>query len=382
MEALFWVSAVIFAYALIGFPVLLKMLASLRPPVEVKEDSAAPLKVSFIVAAHNEEKRIERKLENLRAVDPAGCEVEFIIGSDASTDATDELIAKIRKIDGRVQTFRFDERRGKNEVLVEAVRRASGDILVFTDASVTMATDVLAVALPYFADEHIGLISSRDIWVDESQQGTSGQSSYIGLEMRIRRDESRLCSLVAASGSLLAMRKELFAAATIGTADDFALPLEIYRKGFRAIQVDDFVGRIPMVKTSGVELSRRTRIIRAGIRTVGAYKSLLNPFRYPLFSWQLWSHKVLKWLLPLFALLNVLSCASLVGSSRFYAVIFVLEAVLLFAGVLGLLFGAAARTIRPVRLAAFFLISLAATTLAWVQVLSGRKEAAWRPTQR
>lgn len=381
LEIAFWVLAGLMLYTLTGYPVVLRMMASFRREISFEATDERP-PVSFIVAAYNEEKNIVAKLENLRRIEYPTDRVEFIIGSDASTDATDQIVEQTAAVDKRMRCFRLDQRGGKIAVLHQAAAKASGVILIFTDCSVKTDPDIVPKIVSCFQDPKVGLVSSRDVWVDEHEGTPLGQREYIDYEMTIRRLESRLNSLVSASGSFFAVKRELFRPYGRDQADDFALPLQVYRQGYRVIHRDDLIGYIPMVPSSGAELSRRTRIIQAGIRTVLANAALLNPLRYPVFAWQLWSHKALKWLLPFMVIINILLAGALWTHSPVYKAIIGLYALTGILAVLGFALTGPGSMYKPLRTANFLLLSMTAAVIAWYRVLTGRRTQTWEPSHR
>jgi cellulose synthase/poly-beta-1,6-N-acetylglucosamine synthase-like glycosyltransferase len=381
LEIIFWVLALLMLYTLTGYPVLLRLMTSFRKERSFAATDERP-PVSFVVAAYNEERNIAAKLENLQRIEYPAEKVEFIIGSDASTDATDRMILQAAATDTRIRFFRLGQRGGKIAVLHQAAEKATGTILIFTDCSVRTDADVVPKILACFQDPTVGLVSSRDIWVDEREGTPLGQREYIDYEMTIRGLESRLNSLVSASGSFFAVRKELFRPYGGDQADDFALPLQVYRQGYRVIHRDDLIGYVPMVISSGAELSRRTRIIQAGIRTVLANAALLNPFRYPIFAWQLWSHKALKWLFPFMVIVNIMLAAMLWAHSPVYKAIIGLYALTAVLALLGFVVKGQGVVYKPFRAANFLLLSMTAVVIAWYRVLTGRKTQTWEPSHR
>jgi len=381
VEIVFWIIAGLIAYTLIGYPIALTIFSPFGSKDRFGPRQSEPT-VSFIVAAYNEEGNIAAKVKNLLEVEYPGEKIEFIIGSDASTDATDRILAELAEKDSQISHFRLPQREGKVAVLNRAVSMAEGEILVFTDCSVRTDPDIMDNIIPAFENEKIGLVSSRDIWVDPADGTPLEQKEYIGYEMKIRRLESRLNSLVSASGSFFAVRKELFGGYGTGQADDFALPLQVYSRGYRVVHNDDLIGYVPMVKSSGAELARRTRIIQAGIKTVIAHKHLLNPFRHPVFAWQLWSHKMLKWLFPFMLFVAALCAILLFNHSLIYMIICILGATVLIMGFLGGLVRGQSILFKPFRLSYFFLLSMLAVLKAWGRVIAGGSGATWEPSHR
>lgn len=381
LQIAFWALVLLMLYTLGGYPFLLRFLTSFRKEAQYPPVNERPA-VSFIVAAYNEEKNIAAKLDNLRRIEYPTDLVEFIIGSDGSTDATDRMVTEAATADTRIRFFRLEKRGGKIAVLHHAAAKASGAILIFTDCSVRTDADIVPKIVACFQDPMVGLVSSRDVWVDEKSGTPLGQKEYIDYEMTIRRLESRLNSLVSASGSFFAVRKELFRPYGGDQADDFALPLQVYRQGYKVIHRDDLIGYVPMVASSGAELSRRTRIIQAGIRTVLANAALLNPFRYPVFSWQLWSHKVLKWLFPFMVAANIILAAVLWGVSPVYKAIIGLYGLTAVLALLGYVAKGEGLSFKPFRTANFLLLSMTAVVTAWYRVLIGHRTVTWEPSHK
>lgn len=379
-EIVFWALVVLMIYTLNGYPVLLWLFSRLRKEREFHPAEKLPF-VSFIVAAHNEENNILEKLKNLAEIDYDRDKIEFIIGSDASTDGTDEILKKKAAEDSRFKYFRLEQRGGKIAVLHKAVETAQGAILVFTDCSVRTDPNIMPIIFSSFDHPDVGLVSSRDVWVGGGDGSPAGQHGYIDYEMTIRRRESRLNSLVSASGSFFAVRRELFQAYGTDQADDFALPLMVYRRGYKVIHRDDLVGYVPMVKSSGAELARRSRIVQAGIRTVLANIGLLNPFRYPVYAWQLWSHKALKWLFPFMALADLALAVLLWNDGLIYRLTVFGYAAIIAIGVIGLLVRSKS-TARTGSTASFLLLSSAAVLIAWYKVIIGARAKTWEPSHR
>jgi cellulose synthase/poly-beta-1,6-N-acetylglucosamine synthase-like glycosyltransferase len=381
LEIAFWLLALLMLYTLQGYPILLSILASFRKERQFPPTAERPI-VTFIVAAYNEERNIAAKIDNLKQIDYDSDKIEFIIGSDASIDDTDRIISDAAQKDPRLRFFRLDRRGGKIAVLHRAVEMARGKILIFTDCSVRTDPDIMPIILSSFGDDRVGLVSSRDVWVDEARESPVSQHQYIDYEMKIRKMESRLNSLVSASGSFFAVRRELFKGYGGDQADDFALPLQVYRQGYKVIHRDDLIGYVPMVKSSEAEFNRRRRIVQAGIRTVLDNCALLNPLRYPLFSWQLWSHKVLKWLFPFMAAAELILALTLSRVRVIYDFVIIGYAIV---GLIAII-AVAAKNVpslpRPLRIISFIMISMEAVLAAWYNVVTGKGAKTWEPTHR
>ena len=297
IHLLFYLSLALIAYCYFGYPLLCWVLALWRrewlPP---KVDDLPT--VSLIIAAYNEEQVIGAKLDNARQLDYPGDRLQIIVASDASTDRTDEIVAA-RGDQGIVLNI-LPLRGGKTAALNAAVPKATGEILVFSDANGMYRPDALKRLVPWFQNKKVGGVSGELNY--ENPGGRSrveGEVYYWSYERFLKRLESRLGSILGANGSIYAIRRELFVPLDPGLIDDLVLPLTICKRGFqvkyepRAISVEE------SSRSFEEEFARKKRIISQGLRAVAAHADLLNPFRHRFLSFQLISHKLLRWMVSL-----------------------------------------------------------------------------------
>ena len=202
-EICFWLSGGALLYAYLGYPLLLWCVSRMRAR-PVKSAAFEPT-VSVVITAYNEERDLRSKLENTLALDYPRSKLENIVASDCSTDATDE-IARAFASRG-VSLHRQPKREGKTSAQNAAVKIARGDIILFSDATTLYQPDVLRVMMPNFADSQVGCVAGKLIYVDPEKTGVGrGAKSYWGYETFLKRHESRIWSLIGASGCLYAVR--------------------------------------------------------------------------------------------------------------------------------------------------------------------------------
>jgi cellulose synthase/poly-beta-1,6-N-acetylglucosamine synthase-like glycosyltransferase len=376
--ALFWVAAAGVVYAYFGYPLVLWLLRASRPDtleaLPLQPDAEAPT-ISMIVPAYNERDHIAAKMANTAALDyPAG-KLEVLYVSDGSTDGTTELIGA--SLDGRSDLLVLPGRSGKAAALNAGLARARHDIIVFTDASIALAPDALRQIVRTFADPAVGCVSGEDV-IEQS----GGEALYGRYELFIRRQESRLHSIVGASGSFYAQRRALCAPFEAGLAPDFLSVLRVVRQGSRAVAEPAAVGTMAAVSRTADEFQRKVRTLLRGMSTLGYAWPLLNPLRYGWFAFALWSHKVLRWLVPVWLLVMLASSAVLAVDSLWYRALlagqmafYALAAV----GIAGL--PVVARTL-PAKVAVFFTVSNAAALAAWVKYVAGVRQEIWSPSRR
>src|SRR5258706_1037717 len=200
-EILFWSSATALAYTYAGYPLLLLLVSKFRSrPVQ---RAAWTPTVSIIISAYNEERDLATKLENTLALDYPEDRIEIIVSSDCSTDRTDEIARSFASRGVRVH--RQPERLGKTAGQNAAVEQAWGQIILFSDDTTHSHPDVLRAMVPSFADPTVGCVAGRLIYVDPTASSVGrGARSYWGYETFLKQHESRVCSLIGASGCLYA----------------------------------------------------------------------------------------------------------------------------------------------------------------------------------
>ncbi len=357
-------------FGYVGYPMALMALARWSPRGLRTGDEQPSL--SVIIAVHNGEHELHRKLESTLALEYPS-PVEVIVASDGSTDATDAIAREFAE--RGVTLIRTDQRRGKEAAQGNAIRRANGEILVFTDLSAELAPDALRQIARPFSDPGVGSVSSEDI-VDSS----GGERNYVSIEMWLRRLETQASTLVGLSGSFFAVRKSLASPWPDDLASDFRSALESIRCGYRAVSEPRAGARFRATEDHGVEWHRKVRTVRRGIAVLAAYRELLHP-RFGRAAFSLWGHKVARFTSP-FALIGLLLGSGLAGSENPLAMGLLVAQLLMYGvGALALTVRAVGRSAIP-RLVGFFLLVNAAIVVAWGYHLAGRRAVTWQPTRR
>jgi glycosyltransferase involved in cell wall biosynthesis len=365
--------AVVYAYA--AYPLILWGLTKIRSRRPDKREIFPS--VSIVVAARNEADKIRRKIEHTLALDYPKDRLEILVASDASDDGTDDIV---KEFVGRgVHLVRAAERRGKEHVQGLALSVATGEIVVMTDAATILEPDALTQLVQNFADPSIGAVSSEDVVVDAAGNPT-GEGLYVRYEMLVRRLESDFHSLVGLSGSCFAIRRRLCASWPSHLASDFMGALHTARGGCRAVADASARGRFAAVGSPGAEMRRRIRTFLRGITVLMANVDLLNPFRYGRFAFQLASHKLARFLVPLL-LLSMLVISGLASGDGLLRALFWLQLVFYAVGTVG---GSVPFLQRNglVRVAHYFTMVQWAMLVAWVKYLSGQQQVTWEPSRR
>ncbi|HEX6213600.1 MAG TPA: glycosyltransferase family 2 protein [Vicinamibacterales bacterium] len=292
----FWLSLAILGYVCVGYPVLVRVRAALRPRTRRR----APIEptVTIIVSAHNEGDRIERRLRNLLSLDYPADRLEIILGSDGSTDDTVERARAFES--AGVVVEEFTNRRGKPALLNALVPRATGEIVVFADARQRFERVALRALVANFADPGVGVVSGHLIVTatTDAEIGGEGAAMYWHYEKLIRSTESRGGSTVGATGAIYAIRKSLFESLPLDTIlDDVLIPVRIARRGYQVVFEPAAKAFDIAPSTAQAELVRKVRTIGGTFQLFARERWLLNPRLNPLW-FETVSHKALRLALP------------------------------------------------------------------------------------
>jgi glycosyltransferase involved in cell wall biosynthesis len=375
---LFCACLVAVAYVYFGYPILLRTGIFGRR-VALVRGSAQP-SLSVIVAAHNEESTIEAKLKCLLESDYPRERVEILIGSDGSSDRTEEIVRPYA-VEG-VRLISFLRQRGKSAMQNSLAAAASGEILVFTDADSLFASRALACVVENFADPRVGLVTARARYCNANETSIAhNESLYLRYDTWLREQESERGILAMASGSLFAMRRSLWRPLDPALGDDFVLPLEVATAGLRNV-IDTRVAAVTRLAQDGCStmLSMKIRIISKDFRALLAHRELLNPLKHGAFAVALLSHKLLRWLVPYFLL------ALLAGNCRlldrpFFGVFLALQAACYALALVGLLDRNHTGRFPWSIPMSFCLVNLAAL-FGTVKCLAGRTSGQWTPDRK
>jgi cellulose synthase/poly-beta-1,6-N-acetylglucosamine synthase-like glycosyltransferase len=391
MGVVFFISFLAVFYAYFGYPLLLRLLIEVQPvkPLPVQDPESTLPALAVIITVRNEESVIEEKIRATLALEYNGktvaeglstenAGIELIVASDASDDRTDEIVRGFAA-DG-VRLVRLEHRGGKETAQKAAVQRTAADIIVFTDAKIRLEGDVLQRFVRYFADEKVGAVSSTD-HVEADEGTSSGEGFYVRYEMRLRELESQFNSLVGLSGSCFAVRSCLCGAMATDIPSDFALLIEAQRQGFRGVHAPDVIGTYKAVRTEREEFSRKVRTVLRGITTLMSRREVMDVSKFGLFAWQMISHKLMRWLVPLFSITAALSSFALMSSSIVFHYVSLLILGFLTCAAIGF-FSEEARHNKYFKIPLFYVLTNAAIAVAWIKYFGGSRAVVWDPSAK
>lgn len=328
----------LFLYPLVVYPALIVLLAWVFPRPVAKPRADFLPSVTIIVPAYDEEAVISEKIKNSMAIDYPADRLELIVASDGSGDRTAEIVRTF--LDFRVRLLDFKERRGKLAVLNEVVPMASGEIVVFSDASAMLAKDALKKLVANFSDPSVGCVSGRyaisHVMTPIIDGRSAGEQGYFAFEVFQRIRESRFFSTLGAHGAFYGIRRELYPTIPSDVVnDDFVIPMKILERGYRTAYEEKAVVFERHRSSVSGEFKRRVRISHGNFQQIVMLSPLLG-LRTPRVAFVFWSHKVLRSFQPFF--LGMILVLPLMIGGPLFQLFFLLQVVFYALGGVALFF--------------------------------------------
>jgi cellulose synthase/poly-beta-1,6-N-acetylglucosamine synthase-like glycosyltransferase len=323
LEVLFWVSLAALVWTHVGYPLAASLWASLRPR-RVAEAEATPT-VAVIVAAHDEESVIVRRIENLLALDYPRDRLEIVVTSDASTDRTDELAET-----AGARVIR-NPRGGKVAAQDRAVRETGSEIVAFSDANATWAPDALRALVRPFADPAVAYVCGQLRL--EAPDGSNREGLYWRYEMAVRSAESRLGSVTGGNGSIYAVRRSDYVEVDPRFGHDLSLPYLMVQNGRRAVYEPEAIASEKPTPSNESEYRRKVRMFEHCWLIVLRGRMLRH--LGPRYTVQILSHRFLRYASGLLHIVLLATSIVLAFHGWIYAVVLAAQLLLLVAALAG-----------------------------------------------
>jgi len=330
--------------------------------------------VSILMSVFNEEKHIAARIENLLALDYPPEKLEVLIGSDASTDRTEEIVH--RYVGPRVSLHRVTLRGGKPRVLKHLVPKARYALLAFTDANSFWQPDALKKLVRHFQDARVGGVCGRLVF--RGDHVATHEDPYWRLETFLKSRESDLDSCLGANGAIYAIRRCLWPQIPDNTfVDDFVIGMQVREQGFRLLYESDAVATEELPPTVSHEMTRRIRIGAGDFQALRLCWRSLLPWR-GLYVWSFWSHKVLRWLGP-FLMIGAFASNCFLLRSPFFVTTLSLQILFYLMALAG---AVAPRKFVLFSAPRYFVVINLALLFGFFRYLTGTQPAAWQRTER
>jgi cellulose synthase/poly-beta-1,6-N-acetylglucosamine synthase-like glycosyltransferase len=350
-------------YVYVLYPLAVRVLAA-WVGARVRRGTTLPT-VTIIVTAYNEEQCIRAKLDNLVGLNYPPELVNIVVASDGSSDSTEQIAARYDP--RRVGVLRLEGRRGKTACQNAAAAVATGDVLVFTDATTRLQSEALRHLVEGFADADVDNVTGRE-----------GQT-YWSYELRLRAAESSLGSLIGVSGCLYAVRRSAYRPIHPALISDFVIAMRMREQGLRTVLAPNALCFEATLDHGRHELSMRVRVAIRSLHALVRERRFLNPLKYGYFAWQLWSHKVLRYASPLLWLGALAANAALIGEGTAYDLLFLGQIVLLACGAVGFILQDKRRELGLFGKPYYFLLTNVASLIAALRYLQGERMIIWNP---
>jgi len=382
LEMAFWLCAGGVIYAYMGYPIYVWGISRLyNNPVDTADTSAPPTEwpmVSLVIAAYKEEKVILPRLVNATLLDYPADRLEILIGVDGSEDCTGDLVREFQ--DSRVRLVQYPLRRGKASVLNDTVPQARGEIIVFSDANTMTQPNSIKQLVRHFASEHVGAVCGKLELIDPAS-GQNVDGIYWKYENFLKSCEGRINGLLGVNGGIYAMRKELYEPIpTNAIVDDFLIGMRIHLRRRRLIYDPTAIALEETPDTIGQEFQRRSRIGAGGFQSLLWLWPLLSPTRGWV-AFTFWSHKIFRWLCPLF-MVGALATNIALASQPLYLTLLMTQVAFYLIALVGLAWLTGNRLPRALRLPAMFVSMNAALLVGLWRSLRGIRGGTWKRTER
>jgi cellulose synthase/poly-beta-1,6-N-acetylglucosamine synthase-like glycosyltransferase len=362
LAAIFWVSAALIVYTHLGYPLALRLLLTLPRPKRPRPEGELP-RVSLIVAAYDEEEVIEDKVAGMLALDYPRELLQLIVASDGSGDATVER-ARAAGADLVLEL----PRAGKIAAQNAAAEQADGEIFAFSDANSAWQPDALRRLVAPFADPSIGYACGQVRFLDAG--GDNLEGAYWRYEMKVREMESTLAGVTAGNGAIYAVRADAYLPLAPSGSHDLSLPFALAKRKLRSLYVPEARAEEKMVPTMEGEFARKRRMMVGLWDIVG--ERMLSPRGYkPLYAFELFSHRLLRYLTPFLHLIAFLTNLALLGRGGIYVATYAVQLALIAAAILGGQFNLA-----PFRVARYYaMTTLSIAAGLWDRLRNGSPSA-------
>jgi len=367
------------AYTYAGYPLFVTFL-SLFAKKEVKKGFYEPY-VTVLITAYNEEKNIASKLENTIGLDYPKEKMEIIVASDGSTDKTEEIVRSFGP-EG-VRLIRVEGRAGKTETQNQAVKQAQGEIIIFSDATTKYEINSIRNIVRNYNDASIGAVSGRYEYVNPTGAPVGlGTILFWKYENSVKSRQTQIRTVTGCCGCIYSVRRVLYEPLPRDIISDLVEPLKILEKGYRIAFEPEAVAYEETTETSKEEFSMRVRVISRGMHGLWYMRRLFNPIKYGFVSFQLVSHKVLRWMISFGLPLLLVSNFFLLGKWWVYDIFFILQILFYLGAAAGYFLDRKGKKAKLLALPLYYCVVNAASINAFFRTIFGKKSVRWETVRQ
>ena len=324
-EILFWFFIFLPIHSYIFYPLMIWFISLFYKKNELPSKFDLPF-VSIIISAYNEEKVILSRIENIEIQNYDFNRLELIIGSDCSSDNTNEILYSLSEKYSWLSVYTFDERRGKAAVLNDLVKKAKGSIIIFSDANTEFERDAVNNLVKEFTSPIIGGVSGKLELIEPLTyfEKSSQEKKYWEYEVLVKKMEGKIGILIGANGGIFAIRKELFEPIPINNAvtDDLFITLSVLKRKYKFLYTFNAKAKENTANDLKTEFKRKIRFAATNFQTLAFFRDLLFN-KNLILSFSLWSHKVIRWITPFILILILLINLVLFNHNVYISIYFI-----------------------------------------------------------
>ena len=379
MKLVFWISILLIFHTFIGYPISLLLINKFLKKDKLIIDKNYTPRISIIIPAHNEEKVIKTKLENLSNLNYPKNNYEIIIASDNSTDRTNDIVASFinRVKDISIKLYKVNKRQGKTNAQNEAVKISNGEIIVFSDANSILDKNALRELVSYFKNKDISYVSGKLIYTNEfSSDSSRAENSYWNYDLMMRECESNISSITAGNGAIYAVRKSDYINLNPVYCHDSMFPIKLAIIGKKSKYNNNAIAFEKAGETTDDEFKRKVRMARISLNICYSDLMKYNPFKCRWFSYFYFSHRYLRNSLWILHILIFISNIFLIKINKFYLMLFMGQVVFYLLAILG-----ARLKNKIIYICYYYFITIFAQFRGAINELSGKSKPFWEKAE-
>lgn len=384
LEILFFFCVFLILYTYLFYHLIVRFFSRNKTQNKIIYENENDLPfVSILIAAHNEEVIICEKILSIFNNNYPKDKIEVIVGSDCSTDKTNQLVLELAVNFSNLHLIEFKIRSGKIKIINQLVEKTKNDLIIMTDANVLFAKETIFELLKHFKNKRIGLVDSKMQNIGIKKDGISFQEkTYISSEVSVKYGESLLWgAMMGPFGGCFAFRKNLWGEIPAHfLVDDFYINMLILKKGFKSINEPSALVYEDVSNNLKDEFNRKIRISTGNFQNLFHFKHLLFDFSWVAFAF--FSHKVVRWFVPFFILIILIILPFLVVKGNFYYY-FLFGIFICFILLIGdVLLKLVKINIASLRFLTHFTLMNCALFFGFLKYMKGVKSSVWEPTKR
>ncbi len=375
MLILFAVTIFIITYHIVLYPLIIAILAKMNHKSRTELTLNSYPSVTVLCAAYNEEKNIEKKIQSFLSIDYPKDRIKMIIISDSSTDRTDEIVRQY--VCENLELIVQNPRKGKQSAHNMIRKSLNCDYVLSTDANAFFQKDSVKKLIHIIeSDPKIGMVSGESRLVKNGELD-SGEGLYWRYECALKKNEARIYSTICGTGALFIIRRDLFTEIASSSPDDYERALIVLKNRYKVDYCADAYVTEDVSEKTLDEFSRKIRIVTQEWQAMARNAVLLNPFKHPVDSLILMSHKIIRWLVGFVYLLSLISATAQADNPLCMAYL-IINILVLIPGSLGLMAEKNNRQIKALKLFSYWTAMNIISIIAVFNALNNRKYSTWK----